>query len=283
MPTLRPPKCSGDLRRITGRARRPRARLIDLERIPVSVDRVGVGSQPARSISDVEASRVFDQTQRAVHRLLQDDVRRLPRNTDGTARPRAQSPSGARNASTAAKTRPSIQGSGCTRVRRIDREPFAQRVAARFGLRAQPLDLRPRLLRVHVVGRDRRHAAPVVDPPRRAAAGIARRKGSAAPARSRAARAGCAPPRSSRGSRRARASRLRRPSPSTASATKFCTITSWMWPYLRASARNANSDSTRSRAVSPMPIRIPVVNGIARRPASSITRSRTVGFLSGDP
>jgi len=36
-----------------------------------------------------------------------------------------------------------------------------------------------------------------------------------------------------------------------------------MCPYCRASARSANSDSARSRAVSPMPIRIPVVNGIA--------------------
>ena len=45
----------------------------------------------------------------------------------------------------------------------------------------------------------------------------------------------------------------------------------------------ANSDSARSLGVSPIPTRIPVVNGIDRRPASSIVRSLTSGTLSGDP
>ena len=48
-------------------------------------------------------------------------------------------------------------------------------------------------------------------------------------------------------------------------------------------SRIANKDSARSRAVSPMPMRIPVVNGIASRPASSIVRNRTAGTLSGEP
>ena len=60
-------------------------------------------------------------------------------------------------------------------------------------------------------------------------------------------------------------------------------ITSWMWPYSRATRRIANSDSARSVIVSPMPMRIPVVNGIPTRPASSSTRSRTAGSLSGEP
>ena len=66
-------------------------------------------------------------------------------------------------------------------------------------------------------------------------------------------------------------------------ARKFCTITSWIPPYARATRRIAKIDSTRSASVSPMPIRIPVVNGTFDRPASSSTRSRTAGSLSGEP
>ena len=66
-------------------------------------------------------------------------------------------------------------------------------------------------------------------------------------------------------------------------ARKFCTITSWIAPYCRAVRRIANSDSARSAMVSPMPTRMPVVNGIVLRPASSSTRSRTAGSLSGEP
>ena len=66
-------------------------------------------------------------------------------------------------------------------------------------------------------------------------------------------------------------------------ARKFCTITSWIAPYSRAVCRIAMIDSARSSRVSPMPTRIPVVNGIESRPASSSTRSRIVGSLSGLP
>jgi hypothetical protein len=45
----------------------------------------------------------------------------------------------------------------------------------------------------------------------------------------------------------------------------------------------AKIDSARSARVSPMPMRIPVVNGTPHRPASSRTRSRTAGSLSGLP
>jgi hypothetical protein len=45
----------------------------------------------------------------------------------------------------------------------------------------------------------------------------------------------------------------------------------------------ANSDSARSRWVSPIPTRIPVVKGIDSRPASSMVRIRTDGSLSGEP
>ena len=66
-------------------------------------------------------------------------------------------------------------------------------------------------------------------------------------------------------------------------ARKFCTMTSWMPPYSRATWRIAKIDSARSASVSPMPMRIPVVNGTPLRPASSSTRSRTAGSLSGLP
>ena len=64
---------------------------------------------------------------------------------------------------------------------------------------------------------------------------------------------------------------------------KFCTMTSWIAPYCRAVRRIANNDSARSAMVSPIPTRIPVVNGIVLRPASSSTRSRSAGSLSGEP
>ena len=56
-----------------------------------------------------------------------------------------------------------------------------------------------------------------------------------------------------------------------------------MPPYSCATRRMAKIDSARSASVSPMPIRMPVVNGTADRPASSSTRSRTAGSLSGLP
>ena len=66
-------------------------------------------------------------------------------------------------------------------------------------------------------------------------------------------------------------------------ARKFCTITSWRCPYSRWLRRISKIASTRSACVSPMPIRMPVVNGTPTRPASASTRSRTAGSLSGEP
>ena len=45
---------------------------------------------------------------------------------------------------------------------------------------------------------------------------------------------------------------------------------------------SASSASSRSARVSPMPIRIPLVNGIASSPASRIVSSRAAGTLSGE-
>ena len=47
---------------------------------------------------------------------------------------------------------------------RIDRESLAQGLAARSRRRGERIDRRPRPLGVHVVGGERRHAAPVADP-----------------------------------------------------------------------------------------------------------------------
>ncbi len=66
-------------------------------------------------------------------------------------------------------------------------------------------------------------------------------------------------------------------------ALKFWTITSWMWPCSRCRAAIASSASIRSARVSPIPIRIPVVNGIASSPASRIVSRRAAGRLSGEP
>ena len=65
-------------------------------------------------------------------------------------------------------------------------------------------------------------------------------------------------------------------------ARKFWTMTSWTWPCSSPSAFSASSASIRSSRVSPMPMRIPLVNGIASSPASRIVSSRRAGILSGD-
>ena len=65
-------------------------------------------------------------------------------------------------------------------------------------------------------------------------------------------------------------------------ARKFWTITSRRWPCASASDRSARSASIRSSRVSPIPTRIPLVNGIASSPAIRIVSSRRAGSLSGD-
>ena len=55
-------------------------------------------------------------------------------------------------------------------------------------------------------------------------------------------------------------------------ARKFWTMTSWICPNSRDRRARSASDSARSSSVSPIPTRIPVVNGIARRPASVSVR-----------
>ena len=64
---------------------------------------------------------------------------------------------------------------------------------------------------------------------------------------------------------------------------KFWTITSWTWPCRRWAVVMASRASIRSSRVSPIPTRIPVVNGMASSPAASRVASRRSGALSGAP
>ncbi len=52
---------------------------------------------------------------------------------------------------------------GSARVSRVDRQPPDKRFAGCGGLLGQPIECRPRSLRVDVIGGDRRDAAPIVD------------------------------------------------------------------------------------------------------------------------
>ncbi len=65
-------------------------------------------------------------------------------------------------------------------------------------------------------------------------------------------------------------------------ARKFWTMTSWMCPCSSPSAFSARRASIRSSRVSPIPMRIPLVNGIASSPASRIVSRRRAGTLSGE-
>ena len=60
---------------------------------------------------------------------------------------------------------------------------------------------------------------------------------------------------------------------------KFWTITSWTCPWRRWAAPMAASASRRSARFSPIPTRIPVVNGMASSPAASRVASRRAGSL----
>ena len=56
-----------------------------------------------------------------------------------------------------------------------------------------------------------------------------------------------------------------------------------MWPWRSWTSAIASSEATRSSSVSPMPTRMPLVNGIRSSPAASIVSSRRAGCLVGEP
>ena len=65
-------------------------------------------------------------------------------------------------------------------------------------------------------------------------------------------------------------------------ARKFWTMTSCTCPCSSPSALSARRASIRSSRVSPIPIRIPLVNGIESSPARRIVSRRRAGSLSGE-
>ena len=154
----------------------------------------------------------------------------------------------------------------------IDGQARREAQAAGLGRRAQALDIRPRRLRVHVVDRHRRDTAPVVDPrveqPRELVVAEVRRRLDVPPGPSSTRAAAAVHSSSSSDGSWCEAIRV------PGLARKFWTITSCTCPYRSPSSRIASSDSIRSRRVSPMPIRIPVVNGTAASPASRNVSSR---------
>ena len=127
--------------------------------------------------------------------------------------------------------------------------------------RGELVDLRPRPFGVDVVGRQRRDAAPVVDAGARAAARtrsrsdeVGRRLDAHAAGRARAARR-----RRWRRSRRGRSRGV--PHRGVGLGAEVLHDDFLDVPVLPGDPRIAKIDSTRSAAVSPMPIRMPVVNG----------------------
>ena len=56
-----------------------------------------------------------------------------------------------------------------------------------------------------------------------------------------------------------------------------------MWPWRSWTAAIASSEATRSSSVSPIPTRMPLVNGICSSPAASIVSRRRAGCLVGEP
>ena len=56
-----------------------------------------------------------------------------------------------------------------------------------------------------------------------------------------------------------------------------------MWPCSACTSASASSAATRSSGVSPIPTRMPLVNGIRSSPAARIVSSRRSGCLVGEP
>ena len=166
--------------------------------------------------------------------------------------------------------------SGYTGSRRGELEP------SRAGRRLEPFELRPRRLGVDVVDRHRRHAAPVVDAriqqSREVVVGEVRRRLDVHLRPEHEPRDGGRP-------QQVVERRLRRVRPSSCWASPGSSGRSP--PGCARSARGARGSRAARRSapsrVSPMPMRIPVVNGMRSSPASRSVSSRTAGRLSGEP
>ena len=148
------------------------------------------------------------------------------------------------------------------RARRDELRPPVRDGSAAPGCRRRASAAAPRRsARLHVLERDRRRPRP--------AAAVLRRDG-AGPCASSARR-----PRS-----------RCRPAPRRSSCrcgTKFWRMTSCRCPCSACTAASALSAPIRSSAVSPMPTRIPRVNGIFSSPAARIVCRRSCGSFVGEP
>ena len=162
----------------------------------------------------------------------------------------------------------------------IERQPRRELEPARPARLAEPLDLRPRRLGVDVVDRHGRDAAPVVDPrveqEREVVVGEVRRRLHVD------VRAEDDPGDRDRPEvlleRRVRVVGHPRP---RLRAEVLDDHLAEVPVLARRASRRARSASIRSARVSPIPIRIPLVNGIASSPASRIVSSRRAGHLVG--
>ena len=265
-------------RRAPGRRRRrrgPRARGPGRRRLRVGEQRRRARPTP-RSTTRCCAGRSA-RPRRRVPASMASSMR-SGNTAPGSSRPR---PSASVRSSTAKRTAGSSQRSGSSGELGVDREPGRQLEAGGLGGGAQHVEGGPRALGVDVVGGDRRDAAPVVDAGveqvGRAAsartgwaapAGGRRRAGSRGPGRWRRAKSSCG---------HGGAACIAVPG----FGRKFWTITSCTWPWRRWLAAMASRASTRSARSSPMPTRMPVVNGMASSPAASRVARRRVGRLVG--
>ena len=262
------------------RALRERAELA-LERADVRVVDVAVADERDLVADDVAAELVGDlgdlhdlRTARAEQRRRSRRCRPLaPRARPSSTSPTATARATARGAgsrcgrvevvATRATTRcrgrglrgrtrraPAVRTSGCSHSSgRCTNSGYTVRrgrehEAGRLGRVAQAVERGPRPFGVHVVDRDRRDAAPVVDARRRATA-RGRRSGSAAPGGARRRAGSCGRPRSTRGTRRSGTGRR------GASRCRAWAGSSARSPLARARARDARSRSRRARRCVP--------------------------------
>ena len=166
---------------------------------------------------------------------------------------------------------------------RVGGEPLGQRQPRLGRPPAQVLDLGPGTLGVHVVGRHRGDTAPVVDTGREQARDLLRVREIGRGLH----RHGRTQQQPGDGDRREvlLLTEVRRAAHRRVLLGPEVLHDALLHRAVLAARRDGSPGCCRARswASSPMPTRMPVVNGTPTRPASSSTRSRTAGSLSGEP
>ena len=163
----------------------------------------------------------------------------------------------------------------------VDREPGRELEAGGLGDLAQPVERGPRPLGVDVVGGDRGDAAPVVDAGVEQHAEVVGQVGRRLQVdlgrQDQPGQGDGLEVVVGRARRRARASRCRASAGSSGRSPPARGRGGGGW------RRWPRAPSMRSARDSPMPTRMPVVNGMASSPAASSVASRRSGALSGEP